>query len=163
MNLLVEHFMDVVAAEGPIHVELAARRWGQTVGYRRVSKRIYDGFIQTVVGDAKKRGLIELRGKFIWLPKTEGVRVRDRSSLDQQDRKVDFIPPEEIAEALRSSVAAGIGLTDEEAVVEAARLFGFGRTGADIRSAMQAMLHEMLSGGALARRGPHIVLPEEPR
>ena len=65
MNLLVEHFMDVVAAEGPIHVELAARRWGQTVGYRRVSKRIYDGFIQTVVGDAKKRGLIELRGKFI--------------------------------------------------------------------------------------------------
>jgi len=46
--------MDVVAAEGPIHVELAARRWGQTVGYRRVSKRIYDGFIQTVVGDAKK-------------------------------------------------------------------------------------------------------------
>jgi len=86
--------MDVVAAEGPIHVELAARRWGQTVGYRRVSKRIYDGFIQTVVGDAKKRGLIELRGKFIWLPKTEGVRVRDRSSLDTMVASTEESRPE---------------------------------------------------------------------
>ena len=161
INLNVERLMDVVTTEGPIHLGLAARRWGEAVGRQRVSRNMYVQFLDLVVDDAKRRGIIEVRGDFIWLPKTMAVRIRDRSSLDQQDRKVDFIAPEEIAEALLCSVAAGIGLTDDEAIAEASRLFGFGRTGADIRSAIEATLRQMLSSGAVCRRGSHIVMPDD--
>lgn len=161
LNATVGRFIDIVQQEGPLHVELAARRWSAAMGYGRLGKNILQTF-NGVFSTAVKSGLIDVRGKFVWPEGMVSVPLRDRSSLEQVDKKIAFVPPEEIAEALRVSVADGLGLTDEEATVEAARLLGFARTGADIRAAVSAVLTRCEQEGVFVRRGALLTLADSP-
>lgn len=69
-----------------------------------------------------------------------------------------MLPPSEIREALRQVVANHIGCTPEEAVVGAARLFGFRRTGPDLKLIIETEIRRMLVDDELLLRDGQIRL-----
>jgi hypothetical protein len=70
-----------------------------------------------------------------------------------------MLPPVEICSALRIAVEHHVGLTVEELVVEASRLLGFARTGAEIRRVFEAQVRRLLHDDVLVLRGDRIYLP----
>ena len=67
-----------------------------------------------------------------------------------------MIAPEEIGAALLHAVRASYGINANGAVAEASRLFGYKRTGPDIRSNFKKVLHRLIKVGVLEQRGEHL-------
>jgi hypothetical protein len=71
-----------------------------------------------------------------------------------------MLPPEELGVCLLWALEHHVGLSVEEAVVEALRLLGFKRTGSGIRDAFDKPLRGLLADGRLVLRGESLYLGE---
>jgi len=79
---------------------------------------------------------------------------RTRSDLDGSWLKqVDMIPPREIRAALRQVVEDSIGIGRDECVAEAARRFGFKRSGHKVKTRFGQQIEKMVQRGDLVREG----------
>ena len=111
--------------------------------------------------------MFEQRGDFLWRPghKTPDVRKRDGQLPDSAKalKKIDMIAPEEIGQALYHSVNDSFGISEDDAIKEACRLFGFQRTGATITHRVQGVVDQLLRAGILKRSGDLLRVPDEAR
>ena len=123
--------------EAPIHSDYAIRRLAREWGLRRVGGRIRPA-AQQAIKMAERRGLIELRGAFIWLPQQQLTYVRSpRWTDDRTFRSIEEIPPEEIDLAFERLSATGV--TEEaELIPVVAKILGFDRVGGKIRPLLEA-------------------------
>jgi hypothetical protein len=111
-------------------------------GLKRIGDRIRTAGEQAAKM-AQRRGLVELRGKFIWLPDQELTEVRSPCwSDDRTFRAIDEIPPEEIDLAFERLMASGI-LGDAELIPVAAKVLGFDRAGGRIRQVLEPRLRKV--------------------
>jgi very-short-patch-repair endonuclease len=144
----------IVAMEGPIHVDLVARRLAQAWGLQRVGNRI-----QAAANEAIRRAgrgdQVRQDGEFLWpADKDFRLTVRTPTARDEETvRKVEHIPAEEIALAMKHIVRAGIGISSEALFVEVARVFGFERTGHLIRGQLDHVLRNLVEEATLVQRG----------
>lgn len=144
----------IVAVEGPIHVDLLARRLAQAWGLQQVGKRI-EVAVGEVVRQATRSGRVRRDGSFLW-PTHADFRLTVRTPVagdDETFRKVQHISPEEIGLAMQHIVRAGIGISAEALLVEVARVFGFERTGHLIRAQLDRVLQKLIKQGTLAQQG----------
>lgn len=152
--------LEVVEVESPIHIQEVARRIAKSAGYGRVGKRI-----RGRVALAVDRGVFEKKllrkGSFLWRPSHERILVRRRDKVPPELRKPDVIAREEIGAALLYAVQVSYGIGAEDAVVEASRLFGFRRTGTDIRKRFQSTLGSLISRGILEERRGFLFFDDE--
>ncbi len=145
---------EVVAVEGPIHVELAGRRLAEAWGLQRVGSRM-QAAIEEAVAVAVRRGKVKRIGDFLW-PTNPELRLTVRIPVPGNEktiRRVEHVSPTEIAQAMRHIVEAGVGVSAEALIVEVARVFGFERTGYRIRRELEQILNHLIRKGKLVRRG----------
>ena len=142
---LAEIARRVVEAEGPVHVDLVARRIAEAFRKGRTGARILAA-TQAALRHARRQEPGELleKGQF-WLTRVQSgdVPVRDRSRVDGGVGKPAFLPPMEIV-AAADWIERECGRVEQDDMTrELARLLGFRRTGAELRRVI---------GNALGRR-----------
>jgi hypothetical protein len=124
-------------------VEYAIERLAHVWGLRRRGDRVRAAG-QQAIKMAARRGAIELREDFIWLPgqELEFVRVPGQG-MDATYRDITEIAPEEIDLAIRKLIDMR-GEIDSNLLSDAARVLGFERLGALIRNTIERRLREIV-------------------
>ena len=155
---------EIVDVEGPVHVELVARRLAESWGLERVGNGMRAA-IKEAIAVAKRRGAAQRRGDFLWPSELKfGLEVRVPVPGDPDTlRQIEHIPPDEIKLAMRHIVAAGVGVSREALLVEVARVFGFDRTGSRIRRRLLRALADALGKGDLVEQDDMICVNSEAR
>ena len=132
---LAEIARKVVDVEGPVHVELVARRIAGAFGKSRTGARILDA-TQGALRHARRQEPGELleKGRF-WLTRIQSgeVPVRDRTGVDGGVGKPAFLPPIEIVAAADWIERECGRVEPDDLTRELTRLLGFRRTGMELR------------------------------
>jgi very-short-patch-repair endonuclease len=147
---------ECIAAEGPIHGDLLARRVTNAWGLQRTGTRIAER-IKLSLRDLETNRHIERNGAFWALTGAADVVVGGPSS-DGWVREVKYISDEEISRAFARILEQAFSLSDDELIQQTARLFGFSRTGGDINRRFQIVTEQSVTQGTLARKGGRIEL-----
>ena len=151
---MLEWILKVVAVESPVHVNEVALRIANAAGLKRTGRRIRERVGRAVGAGTRGRKLLR-KGDFLWRPghDEDEIVIRRRDDVPPNLRKPEMIAPEEIDAALLHAVQASYGIDADEAVAEASRLFGYRRTGPDIRLSFKRALKRLIVQGNLQERG----------
>ena len=147
VDRLLTAVKEIVEIESPVHVQELTRRITEAAGLKRAGSRIR-AVVEKALQLGRRRGEIQLRDEFVWSTDMTTPPVRDRSQLENASRKIDWVAPEEIAEALCREVERSFTTTRQDAISGAARLLGFQR----VTSAMQEVFAGQLDALIRSRR-----------
>ncbi|MBP0593614.1 DUF3320 domain-containing protein [Paraburkholderia sp. LEh10] len=140
-SILADLAKRIVAAEGPINVEEAARRLAACFGKEKAGSRILTAtraaLLQAQSGD---RDLLCDEEFWFIREHLDAVPVRDRSAESGATLKSTNISMLEIKAALKIARDDNAGGTDADLVRTAARLLGFRRVGSDLQARLAAGL-----------------------
>lgn len=154
---LVSLVNSVVRVEGPVHESEVARRLANASGLRRVTSTVREKIDRAIELSLNRGGVIR-SGEFLWNEGEERPSVRSRARTPQQLR-IELIAPEEIREAVRTVVEHSYGIERGEAISEVSSAFGFRRTSANIRTAIDDGIAGLLREGILVDSGGHLRTP----
>ena len=129
---------DVVVHEGPIALELLARRVSVAWGAQRISARLVDRVRMAVPANSVTLRRYGAR-TFAW-PKAldpSELKVFRYPAGPDTERGAEEICPEEVALASRYVLAAHFSLEREDLLRETARQFGFLRVGVNVRASLE--------------------------
>ncbi|CAB3646555.1 ATP-dependent RecD-like DNA helicase [Paraburkholderia sediminicola] len=144
VSVLADLAKRIVAAEGPINIEEAARRVATCFGKEKAGSRILtatrSALIQAQLSD---RDL--LSDEDFWFTRERSLvpPVRDRSTESGATLKATNISMLEIKAALRIARDDNAGGADADLIRTAARLLGFRRVGSDLQTRLAAGLSEI--------------------
>lgn len=150
--------VDVVNVESPVHEDEVAKRLVEASGASRLGTRLRDA-VSAGMEIAIRKGEVERRGPFLWRPGGESPVPRNRADQPPEGRKIEKIAPEEIEAAVLRVVEAASSIDAEEAVVEAARLFGFARTSQSMREVIDEAVERLVASGTLTQSGSSLRRP----
>ncbi len=132
---------DVVAAEAPIHHDLAAQRVLAACGIGRRGKRVEQA-LAGALRLARERGWLEEEGVFLQAPgERPAVRVRTPAAGDAATRREALhVPHDEIRLAAALVLRSRPGLARKRLLTHVGRLFGIERLPAKARTHFQRAL-----------------------
>ncbi|MEO8714091.1 MAG: DUF3320 domain-containing protein [Acetobacteraceae bacterium] len=138
----------IVAIEGPVHEDEIARRLTRLAGKDRTGNRIVTHVRTALKHAARNAQSIRNDGVF-WSPTASDwkLSIRDRSSSAASLQRADRIADSEIELAIVQALGSNGGLITAEIPVATARLFGFARTGTELRKRVDSVLAPMLERG----------------
>ena len=123
----------VVETEGPIHVDLIAKRVAKSFGKSRAGAQIQDAThtaLKAKAGSMSQSPPILNDGEFWFTPcQQSDNRMRDRTAAGADARNADWLPPAEIDAALLLVLKGGLTFESEKLPNEVAKVFGFKRLG----------------------------------
>jgi very-short-patch-repair endonuclease len=144
--------LSVVETEGPIHSEEVARRIRESFDLQKTGKRI----LERVVAGLKqlsRDGSVIQQGEF-WSATGRSLSlVRRRRNVALSLRRASMIAPAEYQLAISTVITEAISITRNDLLTETARLFGFDRTGPDIKEAIGNETDSMIREGRLRLDG----------
>ncbi len=152
-SLLFGPITEIVRVESPVHVSDVRRRIADAVGVARIGHRIKQNLNRAIAG-AERSGMVVKKGGFLWSTKMNMPVVRDRQ--DVQGKRFETVPPEEIAQALRTVVKHSYGMDRIAAAVEAARLLGFKKVSKNTRKRALRVLENLIESGDLVAMGTQV-------
>ena len=158
LSSLRDPIIEVVAVESPVHEDDVIRRITNAAGLRRVGSRIQEKLsyaIDTVV----RLEEIYRKGSFLWSKNMPNAVVRDRSSLDGQQRKLEYVSPEEFAEAVIIVVTHSYGIERDDIATPTVRLLGFKSASSQAKTLVDSVVDSMLKEGKLESDGRHLTPP----
>lgn len=120
----------VVKVEQPIHMELLYKRVGQGFTTGKATQGVRDAIDQAI--RKRMQGEVVIEDQFIRLTSLTTVQAR-RSRLGDPDRTIEYISIPEIAAAMEKVLIGAYGMDRIVLCSEAAKVFGFERTGAKIK------------------------------
>ena len=139
----------LVRVEAPIHVDLAFRRMNSAFRLSRATQSFREAFMGEVEKAGKKS--ISVRGVFLWPRDLERVRVRvPVEGVKESFRSIEYVPSEEIRQAMLLVAGHSLGLREESFMNETARLLGFKRMGANILDSLRPVYEKAREDGVLA-------------
>jgi hypothetical protein len=154
---LAELVVQVVTAEGPIHIEEVVVRIRTAWGLQRAGGRI-QAAVERGVDVAVQRGRVVRDDAFLSVPGAS-VPVRDRSGVMSPSlRRPDLLPPVEIEAALLQVIRVGLGATAEEAVLGVSRIMGFKATSAQLKQMIGKALDALCARGELIQQSGILVV-----
>jgi len=157
-GILTQMAEQVVAIEGPVHIDEIINRIRDAWGLKRAGGRIQDAVESAVDVAVRMHRLVEENDEFYSVPNSEPL-VRDRSTARSPSlRKPETLPPAEIRVALIEVIARNFGATEDQVVHAVSRAFGFKSTSGQLRSALTDVLNAMLQREELIRRDSLIAL-----
>ncbi len=139
---------EVVSVESPVHRDEVVKRITEGAGLQRAGSRI-QAAVDSGISRAVRIGKVERRGEFLWQPGDPRPPIRNRSNLENSQKKFDLVAPEEIAAAIRSEVERSFSITEADAVSAAGRALGFQRVTAQASRVIQQELDRLIDEGAL--------------
>ncbi|MDN5856723.1 MAG: DUF3320 domain-containing protein, partial [Actinomycetia bacterium] len=135
---------EIVAVEGPVHIDVVRQRLREGWRIGQIGSRI-----RTRLDSAIRTSGVVRDGEF--LHAHEGPPVRVRTPTEDCDRSVKQIHGSELALAVANMIRDAGTITAEDATTHVARLYGWARGGADIRSTLGATVEALLTDGRLIR------------
>lgn len=115
----------VVAFEGPIHLELLIKRIRDSAGLGRAGGRIRSAVLRGVdVATSEK--IVNRKDDFLYWPTAGPVKARSRAQLPSSESQVDRIAPEEIDDAILTTVEIAHIVGQEGITTEVRKLLGYG-------------------------------------
>ncbi len=147
----------VVSVEGPVHWLEAAKRVADAAGVQRVANRIQKAF-QSACTYGHTYKLFENRKGFLWNYEPSPVQVRNRSDFPPQQKKIEYVAPEEICTAIEQAVKESYGMATEDVAVAACRRLGFARVTEDMRATVDEQRDKLVKVSRLELRGETLVL-----
>ena len=147
---------EIVAAEGPIEVQLLAMLVGRSFGLMRVRQARTDELLAMVPDSRRHR---DGDHEFIW---PDGVAPDDyqlvRVSEDVAPRSIDQISRVELRNAVRHVLEEPRGMRRDELRHEVMGLFGFRREGGHIRARLDETIDTLAANGELHATGGFVLL-----
>ncbi len=143
---------EVVRVESPVHRDEVVQRITEGAWLKRAGSRI-QGAVDDGIQSALRAGKIKRRGEFLRDPEQQTTPVRDRSNLENAQKKFDLVAPEEIAAAILSEVKRGFSMSPSETVSAAGRALGFQRVSSQASQSIQRELDKLVEAGALVFDG----------
>lgn len=150
INHLAGLVATVVQSESPVHSSEVERRISQASGSKKVS-------LEGAIAHAIKAGSVMQRGEFLWHPEMQEPPVRNRLKLMPQSRRLEFVAPEEISQAILQIVTNSCGIARSEIPAVACRTLGFVRTSEEMYAIMETQIEQMLEEGTLVVQGDYLV------
>jgi very-short-patch-repair endonuclease len=134
---------EVVWVESPIHIEELVLRVRELSGLGRTGDVIRKAIDRGVTfGEMIK--VVSVENDFVWkLPRHE-PEIRNRSSLPNCSRKIEYIHVKEIQLAIMKIVEISFGITKDEAITNVLNLFGFDRTTDSMRDYVNNQIVELI-------------------
>lgn len=140
---------DIVSKEGPISLELAARRAAEHWGVTRVTARVVK-HIERLSKKASVYAAQEEAGTFLWSPSQNPGTFsifRIPGTNESSRRDADELPPQEVANAAMHVLEQNVSLPVNDLVRETARLFRFQRTGQNVDKFFRIGINMLLKDG----------------
>ena len=133
----------VVEAEGPVHTYEVARRIREAFGLQKTGKRIL-AHVKSSLNHLSRSANVT-REKDFWSVIGQSISaVRNRRNAAFPLRRATMIAPEEYQLALTTIIAEAVTISKDDLVVETARLFGFDRTGSDLKEAIDRQAERLV-------------------
>jgi hypothetical protein len=149
---LAEIVARIVEIEGPIHEDEVARRAAALGGAGRTSAKLSEAVVAALRAGVAG-GKLAASAPFYRAASMDGVAPRDRSEVKSTSlRRVEMLPPEEIAAALERIVADHVGVSRDDAVVQAARLLGYRMTSAPLRATIEMQLDLLIAAEKVSEK-----------
>jgi very-short-patch-repair endonuclease len=146
----------VVRVEAPVHIDEVVARLRTTWGLQRAGARI-EAAVEQGASLALARGLITRDGAFLSSPGIDPF-PRDRgTTLSSGLRKLEMIPPHEIAAGVVHVVSSNFGATDDEIILTVSRMLGFKATSIQLRRSISTTIDGLLENLALRREDKMII------
>lgn len=148
-NVMAGILTGIIEIEGPIHAAEIARRVASLWGRHRTGNRIVAAVNKGILV-AVKSNKIHREGDFYSPAGEREPVIRDRSQVHSLTlKKPEMLPPAEIRAALQTVVKENFGVSREEAITVASRLFGFKVTSSQLRDTIDAELKLLLKKGKI--------------
>ncbi|WP_169079167.1 DUF3320 domain-containing protein [Microcella alkalica] len=145
-------FVEAVArVEAPVHIDLIAQRIRENSQYDRIGARIRQTLLR-----AAELADVDFDGEWVRSSREQPVLVR--RPVEGCIRTVAQVPDEEMRRAVVLFVADAVGVGRAEVVTAVAGVFGWRRTGPDIRARLESLIAEMTDEGLLVEGGGGLVL-----
>lgn len=160
----IDLLQKIVALEGPIHLEVAARRLIKGWLLERVTERVSDKVME-IARLCSRKQIIKIKGDFLYsldnLIHAENLAtfpVRVPDDRPEAQREIRFISPEEVQAAILLVLKYALSLPEELLYSETRKLFGFKRSGDQIRDRLAGELKTLIKRQLVVRDGGKIVL-----
>ncbi len=147
----------VVGFEGPVHVEEAVRRVMDAAQVQRVGNRIRDA-MTTAISFSLRAGRFDQRGSFLWPKGMTEPPIRDRSTLPQTSRKLDFVSDEEIAAVVMQVASESFGFASDDIASTVVRILGFGRVTESVQDRIAKVVQALVFSGKLSVKNDLLVV-----
>jgi hypothetical protein len=151
MGKLAEQVQAVVATEGPIYLGLLLQRLLPVWGVKRSSKKIV-AHLEKVVALLVNKNSLRQEEDLLW-PGDQDPAAYEGYRLPGEDpaseRKAEFLPDVEVANALEELLAREVSLEKDELLKVLARRLGYARLGTRVRAKMEAGLELAAGRGRL--------------
>ncbi|MGZ3871376.1 MAG: DUF3320 domain-containing protein, partial [Mucilaginibacter sp.] len=158
-NELGNWISEIVRIESPVHFDEAARRITDAAGISKVGSRIRYTLTQALE-QAKDEGKVIVKDDFLWAPEMQVPIVRDRSKLPPAYRKLPYISPEELSQAIRQVVGNSISITEQEAIPLVAKVLGFSRITDEMKQHFSEAVGKAIQSGLITFEGINLKLPD---
>lgn len=143
--------VEVARVESPVHIEELIRRVREGLGYGRAGKRIRES-IEEALRAAQRSQKVEIDGKFVWIVPRNQTLARNRSQYPAQYKKLGYVHPAEIQEAILFATHYHYGIEEGEICSEVLKLLGFERVTANMRQVVNGQVQLLLKEGRLVKK-----------
>jgi len=151
LGVLMAAVEQVVAIEGPVHVDEMVVRVREGWGLQRAGSRIrgaLEGALRKLV---ESHRVVRVQN-FLSVP-DQAVRVRDRGDVASTSlRKPEMLPPAELRVAVLDVVRANFGATPDQVVQAVSRAVGIRSTSGQVRGVIEQVVDGMVGKGELVER-----------
>lgn len=154
---LLMYIKQVVDKESPVHKMEVMRRLTEGAGLKRNGSRIQKAIHNAVRYGVKQQDVMT-RQDFIWSPDMTTPPVRDRSHFENTSKKLAWVSPEEIAQAILVEVESSFSMKAPEAISAAARLLGFQRVTSQAQKVFEKQISVLKEKGHLSENEGFISL-----
>ena len=136
----------VIETLQPVHFDVLCRILAPLWGNQKVTNVVRNGvnnYLRHLLD-----GVVEKKGDFVSLTGFNNLRVRVPDNPDEI-RAIEYISEDELALALTVIANHSIGIDSDNLIVEAARVYGFKRTGGRIYSTLKKVYDNLIAQGKL--------------
>jgi hypothetical protein len=150
---------ELVKEEGPVHFDYAVQRLASAWGLKRAGPKVAQA-VREALAPLLQNRRVTVKGGFLWPAELEDVPVRvPVAGVPESKRPPEQIPPEEIEKAMILITKYALGISVESLIVETARVFGFNRTGENIRDRIYEIYKRLLWERKLICTNDVVTLP----
>lgn len=116
---------EITRVESPIHKKLLVKKVAEILGYGRLGRKIRNQ-INWSLKNVLKTDRIKVENSFVYR-NGKDIIVRDRSHVDNQIKKIEYVPKEEIQQAVEILATKSYGSDKESLIKEVGSTLGYSR------------------------------------
>jgi hypothetical protein len=155
MDMPLDHLADlikrIVQIEAPIHLDELGRRCIKHLGNGRLGHSVKRK-LESAIKPLEEQGEVVQKDQFIHLAGMEKFPIRSRRDLENANlRKIEYVPPEELREAILKVVTEHIAPSELETASSVARLLGIGNN-PTVQNAVREQIAILTADNTLAER-----------